>query len=145
MELRDRLRNWALAHQWYRQRGRAFSLEGRFRPPRGVEVEYETGDPPPKAPEPIDIWDAWDVELAWRELPQRSRWCLKYQYHATVDGIKLTPEFACRLILKHAQITLRHQDWRDYLRIARKELADSLDTRRLNVALKRVQQMAMAA
>src|ERR1043166_9309266 len=105
--LRDRLRNWARAHQWYRQKGRAFSLEGRFRPPRGVEVEYENGDPPPRTPEPIDIWDAWDMELAWRDLPDRSRWVLKYHYHATVDGIRLTPEAACRLIKRHGGLILR--------------------------------------
>jgi len=126
--LKSRLRNWARAHAWYRQHGRCFSLEGRFRPPRGVEVEYDTGDPPPKAPDPIDIWDAWDMELAWRELPIRSRWCLKYHYHATVDGEVLHPVISCRLIKRYASLMLRPSDWRDYLRVARHELQIQLDT-----------------
>ncbi len=121
--LKSRIRNWVRAHAWFRQQGRAFSLEGRFRPKRGQEVEYLLGtNPPAPTAEPILIWDAWDLELAWRKISSRSRWALKYHYHDRVE-----PRLACILIRKFSGLPLRHQDWRDYMRIARKELADKLD------------------
>lgn len=122
----DRLHNWVRAHQWYRARGRAFSLEGRYRPPRGVEVEYETGDPPPKAPIPIDILDAWDVELAWRRCSAVSRWTLKAHYHDKMEPVK-----ACNLLRRLAGLYLRPHQWREYLRAGRYELGCELEDLRL--------------
>jgi hypothetical protein len=91
----NRVANWSRAHRWFRSRGRSFSLEGRFRCSRGVEVEYENGDPPPKSPQPIDLFDAWRVELAWRMLQRNERWVIKFHYHARAT---MTPELACRLM-----------------------------------------------
>jgi hypothetical protein len=123
--MQKRLRNWVMAHKWFRQHGHAFSLEGRHRSNRGNEAEYENGlPPPPPAPLDIDIWDAWEVELAWRSCTKRSRWCLKYHYHD-----QLHPNLACILIRKLAGILLRHQDWRHYMRDARHELTQQLERR----------------
>lgn len=121
--LAQRLRNWALAHRWYQQQGKAFSLEGRYRSTRGNEAEYDNGLPPPPPPPIfIDVWDAWDVELAWRECSRRSRWCLKYHYHDREH-----PQLACRLIRKHGHLILQPRQWRDYMREARAELQNVLD------------------
>lgn len=122
MRFADRLHNWARAHRWYWQQGRAFSAEGRSRSTRGNEAEYDNGLPPPSAPEDVNIWDAWEVELAWRECSLRSRWCLKYHYHDREH-----PEVACRLIRRHGHLILRPREWRDYMREARAELQRALD------------------
>lgn len=121
--LPHRLRNWALAHRWYASNGHCFSLEGRFRSNRGNEKEYDNGlPPPPPPPITIDVWDAWDVELAWRECTERARWCLKCHYHDRIE-----PRVACMLIRKHAGLWLRESDWRKYMRDARAELQRSLE------------------
>ena len=109
---RDRVSNWARAHRWYGAHGQALSLEGKFRSPQHWEAL-------PVCPGPaIDVLDAWTVELAWRRLPERSRWVLKYQYHDRAH-----PGTACRLIRKYAGLVLRVNDWRKHLRVAKHELA----------------------
>lgn len=125
----SKIRNWQRAHRWFRSQGRAFSLEGNFRPKRGQEVDWvldENGRPlwigqgSANTEQPINFWMAWDVELAWRKCSPRSRWCLKYHYHDAVE-----PRLACILIRRHAPEvgrSLRVNAWRDYMRIARLEL-----------------------
>ena len=113
--LRDRVFNWSRAHRWYRANGRAFSLEGAYRSPQPwheVPICHGPG---------IDLFDAWEVELAWRKISATSRWCLKMHYHDAMH-----PVAACRLIRKYAALSLRASSWRDYLRTARAELAREL-------------------
>lgn len=117
----NRLGNWVRALRWRPSLRHAMSLEGWYRPPRGVEVEYETGDPPPRPPQWVDPLDAWAVELAWRRCSAISRWVIKTHYHDALE-----PSKACRIIKSRTGTMLRVASWREYKRQARLELSKEL-------------------
>lgn len=122
-KLADRIDNWIRVNRWFRAVGRSLSLEGYFRPPRGVEMEYETGDPPPKPPEMTDIHDAWRIELAWRSLHRKARWMIKFSFHD-----KAVPAKACRLMKSHFNppIFIHPSDWNKHRSSAIQDLRDAL-------------------
>jgi hypothetical protein len=132
IEFRRQVRNWQRAYTYFRMTGRCFSLEGQWRSPQRWE------DPTMTTEGAIDFLDAWRVELAWRACSKRSRWVLKYHYHD-----KFEPRLASRLIRKFAGLHLRLNEWREYLRVARHELAVNLGYTSMKHAIK--QQLQLAA
>lgn len=78
-QLEDALVNWG---QWARDRHHkqhCASLESRYRPPRGVELEWETAAPPPP-PFYIDILAAVALQKQISKLGFQYAWALTFAY-----------------------------------------------------------------
>jgi hypothetical protein len=113
-EFEDRFKNW---RRWclyfdigrYKHGGRAVSLEGCYSGPQGKGHPYGWGDWDVAAPpqirinEPIDHWDALDVNRAYTQLPERTRTTIKLIYFPCVDktGRPLTPKRKAQIIRCH--------------------------------------------
>jgi hypothetical protein len=87
VEIDRRLKNWG---RWCRSRphyAHVFSIEGRYRAPRGAELEWETATPPPSPLGRPDDPDGLALELVIRLMPRKHRMALKFLYvfEAKVD------------------------------------------------------------
>lgn len=129
-EFDNRLHNWYRAHRWIKSSdtNHTFPAYRYCRSPIGVEAEYETGEPPPHARlDPIDWEDAWELELAWRDLARKAHWVLKLHIH----GIK-HPKHSCRLLRQlNPPLFVQHEDWETAVKRARAELELKLNMRQL--------------
>lgn len=89
--MEDRCDNWGQAMRWRRYRTlRTPSLEGHYRPPRGVEVDWATRAPQKRAG--IDLYDAQVVEEGVCTLPRYSHALLRLWHIEKID-----PRFCLRI------------------------------------------------
>ena len=68
IEMEAELENWRRVVRSALVQHRCGSLEGQYRK-TGLEVLLD-GEAPPPASAPLDILRGWQVELAWRQLPE---------------------------------------------------------------------------
>ena len=122
------IHNWVRAYRYYAVNGRfVFPAYRWFRTPVGVEKEYETGEPPPRAARSINIQEAWETELAWRGLSPMDRWVLKYHFHDNKSS-----RHASRLIRRIVRARIVERDWETCVRCAINNLRIELASRKRN-------------
>lgn len=117
MDIEHELHNWA---RWVRNRrvqGHCRSFEGRYRSPRGAEVEWEKAAPLVPLPA-ADALAAARVEACMHLLPDRSRKALKYVYLDHSEAY-----WCCR------KLGVRYVDWPGFLDHARTMLGNLLTVR----------------
>lgn len=131
MTLEDRIDNWRRAHRWFRARGHVFSLEGRYRSPRGAGWEQ----PPITFVPGVNLQDAVALEMAWGTLPTKPRWVLKLHYHDALPAA-----VACRRLRREIGLRVWPHEWdlhrisaildlRDALQASERENRDAWRTR----------------
>lgn len=69
----ERLENWAWVMRYGHSNGHCASAEHMYRPPRRGE---ERRQPDRQA----DAADGWSIEAAWKQLPEKQRWLLKFHF-----------------------------------------------------------------
>lgn len=136
--LSERIRNWArftVERRWSSATCR--SIEGRYRPERlSAEVEAEKRAPKlTQADIDEHMRDAWEVESAWKELPELFRFCLQYTYlkgHQDEFGRwrRWTPRKVWYRLAPYRTLQLRVRNYDEVLRMARFALLNQLLRRR---------------
>lgn len=91
------------------------SIEGRYRIPRGAEVEWQTAAPLVSLPS-IDALDAVEVERVMRFVPELHRQAMIYRYVWTVAD----RGWCCR------QIGIHYGGWGWFLDVAGQMVANLL-------------------
>ncbi len=121
-KLSERITNWVRVtteRKWPSSHCR--SIEHRYRPERLKEEEEAERRAPKWTP---DILDAWEVEDAWKQLPDLYKFCLQFVYLK-----RMKPQAAWR----HLRPWRRQLGWArtfdDVLRLARLALLNQLRRR----------------
>ena len=137
-KLSDRIRNWAhytVERNWSSATCR--SIEGRYRPERNSEQTEEEKRTPRRTQAEIDaaVRDAWEVEDAWRQLPELFKFTLQFTYlkrEKTKSGEwKPWPQGKVwRRLAPYRSVQLRTRNYDEVLRLARFALANQLRRRR---------------
>lgn len=121
--LSDRITNWArvTTERGWRS-STCLSIEGRYRPEGLTEEEDEKRRTPQWTP---DVADAWEVEDAWKELPDVFRFCLQFVYLK-----RWKPRKVWQKLGPHRSLQVRMRNYDDALRLARFALRNQLRRRR---------------
>jgi hypothetical protein len=124
--LSARIANWArftTGRGWLSSTGKCASIEGRYMPERLPEDEEKERRTPKMTQADIDahLADAWEVEDAWKELPDLFRFCLKFVYLKRWDSRKVWYKLG-----PYRSLQLRMRNYDELLRLARFALANQL-------------------
>lgn len=124
--LSDRIVNWArvTTERGWRS-ATCLSIEGRYRPEGLTEEEDEKRRTPQWTP---DVADAWEVEDAWKELPDVFRFCLQWTYLGRWKPRKIWQKLG-----PYRSLQVRMRNYDDALRLARFALRNQLRRRRARV------------
>jgi hypothetical protein len=130
--LSARIANWArftADRGWLSYTGRCRSIEGRYQldPNDPIRRDEEIDRRTPKMTQAdIDahLADAWEVEDAWKELPDLFRFCLKFVYLKRWDSRKVWYKLG-----PYRSLQLRMRNYDELLRLARFALANQLRRR----------------
>lgn len=112
-----RIQNWARHYRTTHIKRPTPSLEGRYRPPRGAEIEWET-EPAKAAPlPPTDPFDAQLIEDAWLCIPNRKmklflrlHYCYRLPWSRVRRKCSLSDGFEQNLLMADAALALSIQE-----------------------------------
>ena len=125
-KLSERIANWArftTGRGWMSSTGSCGSIEHRYEPEGMQEGEEKQRRTPKLTQADIDahMADAWEVEDAWRELPDLFRFCLKFVYLKRWDPRKVWHKLS-----PYRSMQLRVRNYDELLRTARFALRNQL-------------------